>query len=69
MKPLWDGMSLVIIKSFDVFCSWASDGSRVELHRQYFESIWNGYEPGVQAISFPKVAKDKLIEICQPGWS
>ena len=53
-------------ESFDVFCSWTSDGSRVELHQQYFESIWNGYEPGVQAIPFPKVAKEKLIAISNP---
>ncbi|MFZ2098853.1 MAG: DEAD/DEAH box helicase family protein, partial [Anaerolineales bacterium] len=53
-------------ESFDVFCSWASDGSRVELHQQYFDSIWNGYEPGVQAIPFPKVAKEKLIVNSNP---
>jgi superfamily II DNA or RNA helicase len=53
-------------ESFDVFRSWTSELSRVELHRQYFKSIWDGYEPGVRAIPFPRVVKEQLIAMSNP---
>lgn len=50
-------------ESFDVFCSWTSENARVELHRNYFLSLWDGNEPGVEVLSFPTVAREKLIDI------
>ncbi len=42
-------------ESFDVFRSWAIDATRVDQHTKYFESLWNGNEPGVETIHFPEV--------------
>ncbi len=53
-------------ESFDVFRSWDTEGSRVLLHHKYFDSIWDGSEPGIQTLPFPNVAKEKLVAISNP---
>lgn len=50
-------------ESFDVFCSWTSDARRVAQHTKYFESLWDGLEPGVETMPFPEVAHNRLVEV------
>lgn len=54
-------------ESFDVFKSWGIDSLRVDRHAKYFESLWNGDEPGVETISFPQVARDRLVAVANSG--
>lgn len=53
-------------ESFDVFRSWTSEVSRVQQHRDYFESLWLGHEPGLEVIAFPDVARERLVEVADP---
>jgi superfamily II DNA or RNA helicase len=53
-------------ESFDVFKSWSVDVTRVKHHVEYFESLWNGQEPGLETIPFPEVARERLIAIANP---
>src|SRR5919109_1280807 len=45
----WNGWSPAANdESFEVFTSWGADSDRVARHVEFFESAWNGNEPGVQ---------------------
>lgn len=53
-------------ESFDVFKSWDADSLRVDQHTRYFESLWSDNEPGVETISFPQVARNRLVTVANP---
>lgn len=47
-------------EAIDVFCSWTNDLDRVNSKKLAFNSIWNDYEPRVNTIPFPDIAKEVL---------
>lgn len=53
-------------ESFDIFRSWTTEGGRVEQHVEYFERLWEGHEPGVETVEFPKVARERLVSVSNP---
>lgn len=53
-------------ESFEVFCSWTVDQTRVHEHQTYFERLWSNHEPGLQTIPFPDIARERLLQIAHP---
>jgi superfamily II DNA or RNA helicase len=53
-------------ESFEVFTSWGADASRVADHAAYFESLWEGQEPGVDVHSAPDAFRAELIRVAGP---
>lgn len=53
-------------ESFDVFRSWTQEAARVAQHLAYFERLWQGEEPGIEAIHFPQVAQERLVAVANP---
>ena len=49
-------------ETLDVFCSWLenSEETRVARNQEYFENLWNDRIDGLDVVSFPDVAIDKL---------
>lgn len=49
-------------EAIEVFCSWAgaSEENRVEKHRQHFETLWSGEDPGIKVTSFPEMTAKHL---------
>jgi len=52
-------------EGFHAFTSWA-DPDRVMDDVDYFDSLWNGREPGLEVIPFPEVALDRLERLVDP---
>lgn len=51
-------------ETFDVFCSWRSeDSDRVADRMQDFEALWADLTPSLRVLSFPRAAKEKLLEV------
>lgn len=50
-------------ESFDVFCSWNEyEKERVDDKKKAFNKIWENVENGLDVMSFPKAAKEKLLK-------
>jgi len=45
-------------EAIDVFCSWNDPEQRTALKTAGFDSIWDGNEPGISAISFPELDEE-----------
>jgi len=56
-------------ESLEVFCGWttASDSARVRRHSSYFESLWEGREPGVEVRDFPDALRKELLKLADPN--
>lgn len=52
-------------EAFHAFTSWV-DPERVHDDVDYFESLWNNREPGIEVIPFPLVARERLEELADP---
>ncbi|MDQ6883743.1 MAG: DEAD/DEAH box helicase family protein [Candidatus Dormibacteraeota bacterium] len=52
-------------EAFHAFSSWA-DPERVGEDVEYFESLWNGRESGLEVIPFPDVAQGRLQAMVDP---
>lgn len=57
-------------ESFDVFCSWTNDSSRVENKLKIFEDLWGDRVKEVTVTDFPKVALEKFKDYIfeEPDW-
>lgn len=49
-------------EGFEVFHSWDNDrdAERVKRHVEYFESLWDNHEDGLEVVDFPDVPRDQL---------
>jgi superfamily II DNA or RNA helicase len=54
-------------ESFEVFTSWGADAGRVVDHQAYFESLWDGQEPGVEVHSAPEAFRAELLRVAGPA--
>jgi len=54
-------------EAIDVFCSWTQDAERVQAKQTAFSALWNDCEPSVRIISFPEVAKERLLSYRRDG--
>jgi superfamily II DNA or RNA helicase len=66
MNETWTGLSSDgNIESVDVYLSWQDDRDRirVEDETQYFESLWGNNYPTASVIEFPKIVREKFIQI------
>ena len=52
-------------EAFHAFSSWA-DPERVGEDVEYFESLWNGREAGLEVIPFPEVVQERLQAMVDP---
>jgi superfamily II DNA or RNA helicase len=52
-------------EAFHAFTSW-NDPDRVRDDIEYFESLWAGQEPGLEVVSFPAVARERLEALVDP---
>ena len=51
------------IESFTVLKSWEGDDQEIKNEKNYFMSLWNNEEEGIEVVSFPDAAKKKLFKL------
>lgn len=48
-------------EGIEVFSSWSEpDSKRVQRHRKYFETLWNGNISSLEVLSLPRITEEKL---------
>jgi len=49
------------VESLSVMKSWQGDLEEIDEQKDYFMSLWNGNENGIEVFSFPETSKNKLF--------